>query len=249
MAINLQLSWGVPARTSRDGSSLMPIFNVLDWVAVLAFVLSWGCYAWLIDHSRFRNRTLTAAMNNQRRYWMQAMLARDNRMIDAQIIAGLQNGSAFFASTSLLAIGAAFALLTTSEQLLGAVDDLPFAEKASRATWEAKALGLLAIYAYAFFKFGWSFRLFNYVSILIGATPPADDRHTEAARRAIERAAQTSIIAGHHFAQGQRAFFFSVGFLGWFGNAWLFLAITLLVLAALCRRQFAFPALQLLRSP
>ena len=53
-------------------------------------------------------------------------------------------------------------------------------------------------------------------------------------------------MAGHHFSLGQRAFFFSVGFLGWFANAWLFLVITLIVVVALCRRQFAFPELETL---
>jgi uncharacterized membrane protein len=33
--------------------------------------------------------------------------------------------------------------------------------------------------------------------------------------------------------------------LGWFVNAWLFLAVTLIVVIALCRRQFAFPQLEM----
>ena len=170
---------------------------------------------------------------------------RDIRIIDTSIVAGLQNGTAFFASTSLLAIGAAFAFLTTSEQVITAVEQLPFPLETSRAAWEAKAIGLLAIYAYAFFKFGWSYRLFNYTSILIGAVPPAASGDTEEARRALERAAHMSVLAGQHFSLGQRAFFFSVGFLGWFASAWVFLVITLAVLAALVRRQFAFPNLEL----
>ena len=223
------------------------MFTLLDWIAIACFVLSWAGYAWLVDASRWRERTLTAIMNEQRRRWMEAMLTRENRILDTQVIAGLQSGAAFFASTSLLAIGAAFALLTTSEQVLGVVDDLPFAMSTSRATWEVKALGLMAIYAYAFFKFGWSVRLFNYASILMGATPPASERNTEEARVAIERAVHMNVVAGRHFTRGQRAFFFSIGFLGWVASAWLFLLVTLIVVFALCRRQFAFPALDLLR--
>jgi uncharacterized membrane protein len=37
--------------------------------------------------------------------------------------------------------------------------------------FELKVFGLIAIFAYAFFKFGWSYRLFNYSSILFGAIP------------------------------------------------------------------------------
>ena len=102
------------------------------------------------------------------------------------------------------------------------------------------------IYAYAFFKFGWSYRLFNYTSILIGAVPFAAEQESTEARLAIARATHMNVLAGHHFSLGQRAFFFSVGFLGWFASAWLFLAVTIVVVIALCRRQFAFPRLALL---
>ena len=223
----------------------MAILAPFDWFVLTVFVLCWFSYAWLVDYTPWRGRTLTAAMDRQRYVWMETMLRRDLRMIDTAIIAGLQNGTAFFASTSLLAIGAAFALLTTSEQVLGVVEDLPFGLTVSRAAWELKALGMLAIYAYAFFKFQWSYRLFNYFSILIGAVPPTAERDTPEARAAIERASQMSVLAGRHFTRGQRAFFFSVGFLGWFVNAWLFLAVTLIVVIALCRRQFAFPKLEM----
>jgi uncharacterized membrane protein len=225
----------------------MSTLQPLDWIALAVFVACWLGYSWLVDFSPWRDRTLTAAMNRQRRRWMEMMIGRDLRIVDTSIVAGLQNGTAFFASTSLLAIGAAFAFLTTSEQVLRAVQQLPLPLETSRAAWEAKAIGLLAIYAYAFFKFGWSYRLFNYVSILIGAVPPAAERDSAEAKQAIERASHMSVIAGHHFSLGQRAFFFSVGFLGWFASAWVFLAITLIVLIALCRRQFAFPDLALIR--
>ena len=75
------------------------------------------------------------------------MLAREVRIVDTSIVAGLQNGTAFFASTSLLAIGAAFALLTTSDQVLQVMQELPLGPNTQRAVWEVKALGLLAIYA------------------------------------------------------------------------------------------------------
>jgi uncharacterized membrane protein len=226
----------------------MPIFHPLDWIALAVFVASWVGYSWLVDFSPWRHRSLTAAMDRQRHQWMENLLRREIRIVDTAIVAGLQNGTAFFASTSLLAIGASFAILTTSDQVLTAVEVLPLPLDTSRSAWELKSLGLLAIYAYAFFKFGWSYRLFNYTSILIGAVPFAEESNTKEARLAMERASEMSVLAGHHFSLGQRAFFFSVGFLGWFASAWLFLVITLVVVIALCRRQFAFPALSVLNS-
>jgi uncharacterized membrane protein len=223
----------------------MPIFEPTDWIALAVFIASWIAYGWLVDFSPWRDRTLTAKMNLQRRLWMEMLAKREIRIIDTAIIAGLQNGTAFFASTSLLAIGAAFAFLTQSDQVLTAVGALPFPFSASREAWEIKAIGLLFIYAYAFFKFGWSYRLFNYTSILVGAVPFATEYDSDEARRAVERAAHMGTLAGYHFTLGQRAFFFSVGFLGWFASAWLFLAITIVVVIALCRRQFAFPKIEM----
>jgi len=223
----------------------MTTFRPIDWIALAVFLASWASYSWLVDMSPWRHRSLTAAMDRARGRWMEMLLKREIRIVDTAIVAGLQNGTAFFASTSLLAIGAAFAFLTTSDQVITAVEQLPLPLDISPAAWEAKAIGLLAIYAYAFFKFGWSYRLFNYTSILIGAMPLAEEHESKAARDAVERATHMAVLAGHHFSLGQRAFFFSVGFLGWFANAWVFLAITLTVLIALARRQFAFPNLTL----
>jgi uncharacterized membrane protein len=44
--------------------------------------------------------------------------------------------------------------------------------------------------------------------------------------------------AGRHFNRGQRAFFFALGYLGWFVSAWLFMAATAAVLVVIAIRQF-----------
>src|SRR5262249_31564235 len=84
------------------------------------------------------------------------------------IMAALQNGTAFFASTSLLAIGGALTLLRSTGEVLAVMTDMPLGLQTTRALWEAKSLGLVVIFVYAFFKFAWSYRLFNYVAILLG---------------------------------------------------------------------------------
>lgn len=227
----------------------MPLFSPIDWIAATVFVAGWLFYSWLMDNSPWRDRTLTAAMNRQRLIWMEVMLSRELRIVDTSIMAGLQNGTAFFASASLLAIGAAFTLLSATERVVTIMADLPGSLAVTPQEWEVKALGLLAIYAYAFFKFGWSYRLFNYSSILLGATPPAAEAASEAARSAAARAGEMNIQAARHFNLGLRAFFFSVGFLGWFANGWIFLLVTSLVVVVLVRRQFGSPALHAVIRP
>jgi len=41
-----------------------------------------------------------------------------------------------------------------------------------------KTIGLIVVFIYAFFKFAWAYRLFNYVAIMLGAMPFAGDRQT-----------------------------------------------------------------------
>ena len=78
-------------------------------------------------------------------------------------------------------------------------------------------MGLALIFVYAFFKFAWSYRLFNYAAILIGAVPPVNGANGEPRRAAPRaRAAAMNVVAGRHFNRGQRAFFFALAYLGWF---------------------------------
>ena len=122
--------------------------------------------------------------------WMLQMLAREMRMVDAQIVAALQNGTAFFASTSLIAIGGALTLMRSTETILDVVAALPFGIKTTSVQWEAKTMGLAIIFVYAFFKFAWSYRLYNYVAIMVGAAPPKRDRNTRHAKHFAHRTAR-----------------------------------------------------------
>jgi uncharacterized membrane protein len=114
----------------------------------------------------------------------------------------------------------------------------------SRELWEAKTIGLTVIFVYAFFKFGWSYRLFNYVAILLGATPFSQDKDTPEAEAHVIRTARLFSSAGRHFNRGQRAFFFALGYLGWFAGPIAFMVATAAVVVVMWRRQFASDALR-----
>jgi len=43
---------------------------------------------------------------------------------------------------------------------------------------------------------------------------------------------------GRHFNRGQRAFFFALGYLGWFVSPWVLFVATALVVVVIWRRQF-----------
>jgi uncharacterized membrane protein len=93
----------------------MPGFTTADTVALLVFAAAWLGYNTLVDDSRFSKCGLNALMNEYRMAWMQQMESRDLRMIDTQIMGSLQSGTAFFASTSLIAIGETITLLRAAD--------------------------------------------------------------------------------------------------------------------------------------
>jgi uncharacterized membrane protein len=217
-------------------------FSTLDYVAFFWFAGAWAAYAIALDHTLYGQRALNRRMNFYREHWMQQMLRRDMRMIDGQVSASLQNGTAFFASTSLLAIGGSLTLFHSTGDIISLVAALPFGVVPTRLQWEAKTLGLATILVYAFFKFAWSYRLYNYVAIMLGAAPPASEQDTPQAQEYVHTAAQVLADAGRQFNRGQRAFFFALGYLGWFVGPLPFIVATAGVVVVMWRRQFGSAA-------
>src|SRR3954469_7700453 len=211
----------------------------VDIAAVAFFVVEWLAYGFTLEHTAYGRDSLSARMNRYREVWIRRMLDREARMVDMQIMASLQNGTAFFASTTLLAVGGALPLLRATSEVMPIIDKLPIGFRASPALWEIKCIGLLLIFVYAFFKFAWSYRLFNYVAILLGAMPPAPDRDTPEAEAHVIRTTKLFQAAARHFNRGQRAFFFALGYLGWFVSPWALLVSTAAVVIVTWRRQFA----------
>jgi uncharacterized membrane protein len=217
----------------------MPLFSKLDLAALAWFIAAWFGYALVLEMTSYGQGGLNGMMHRYRSLWMERMLAREARMVDGQVIAGLQNGTAFFASTSLIALGGSVTLLHSTEDMLTIIGALPFGETVTHTQWEIKVVGLMIIFIYAFFKFAWSYRLYNYVGILVGAAPPASERDEPEAKAFAQSAAMVITDAGRHFNRGQRAFFFALGYLGWFLGPLPLMATTAAILVVMWRRQFA----------
>ncbi|GEO98294.1 DUF599 domain-containing protein [Methylobacterium haplocladii] len=215
------------------------VFSPLDIVGLAFFIAAWLGYGLAVQRRR-GHLSLSRIMHAQRRIWAEQMIGRDNRVVDTTINASLQNGTAFFASTSLIALGSVLTLSRSSDDVLSLFGSLPFGVAASRAIWEIKVAGLAIVFVYAFFKFSWAYRLFNYGAILIGAVPPkGSGADYETMQRAAHRAAAMNIAAGNHFDRGQRAFFFALAYLGWFVSAAVLIGATGAVVCVMWRRQFA----------
>lgn len=149
-----------------------------DLAACAWFLSAWIVYSIVIEKSAKGRTSLNSLMNDYRDEWMERLLERDMRMVDAQVTAALQNGTAFFASTSLIAIGGALTLLRSSDEIMTVMSLLPLGTTPSRGLWDLKMMGLIIIFVYAFFKFAWSYRLFNYFAIMVGAAPLPAEKDT-----------------------------------------------------------------------
>jgi uncharacterized membrane protein len=227
----------------------MPALAWPDLLAFAWFLAAWIGYSIVIETSAKGRVGLNALMNGYRDAWMRHLIARENRIVDAQVTAALQNGTAFFASTSLIAVGGALSLLRAPESVLPVMSLLPFGSTPSRELWELKMVGLAVIFVYAFFKFAWSYRLYNYFAILLGGAPLAKNKDTPEAETFVRRAGSVCADAGLHFNRGQRAFFFALGYLGWFLGALPLAVTTAGILIVMWRRQFASPARKAFEAP
>ena len=227
----------------------MPLFTTLDLIALAWFLAVWATYAMALSAVEQRMRGLNSEMNRHRDLWMIQMLGREARMVDAQIVAALQNGTAFFASTSLIAAGGTLTLMRSTTEVLEVIAALPFGVKSTASQWEAKTVGLAVIFVYAFVKFGWAYRLYNYVAIMVGATPPASQKDTAEAKDHAARVGRLCEVAGRYFNRGQRAFFFALAYLGWFISPWLLMATSVAVALVMWRRQFGSDSRHALIGP
>jgi uncharacterized membrane protein len=218
-----------------------------DLVAPAFFLLAWAGYALYADREH-RRPNLMQRMHEYRREWMRCMLERDNRMVDTQIIANLMSSASFFTSTSMFIIAGLIAVLGAREQAMAVLAELPFAVASPPQLWELKVLLLIVLFVYAFFKFSWAFRHYNYCLILVGAVP-SPDRVTDGSRQIAERTATIATSTGRHFNGGLRAYYFGLAALSWFIHPWLFLTLTAWVVWVIYRREFRSRLLRTLAPP
>lgn len=210
----------------------------LTWLDALAlgcflFVfLGYGKLAILIGGGR----SLNALMHQVRRGWMQRMIERPDRIVDAALTGHTVSSIAFFSSANILIVAGLFSLLGRSEELYRVIAAWPFVTDMPANLIQLKILGLIAILSYGFFRFTWALRQYNYCCALIGGAPLAKDQHPY--RREI--ADQIAIVftsALHSFGAGIRCYYFATAWISWLAGPIGLLTATGLITIVLLRRQ------------
>lgn len=221
----------------------------LTWLDVAAFIfllLAWSGYAWFAEWHARSVPSLHSTMDGYRREWMMRMIERDNRMVDVNVMRNLTRSSQFFASTTMLVLGALIALLGYVQQALDVVSGLPFTVKASQRLLEIKIVLLVLIFVYAFFKFSWAIRQLGFCSTLVAAAPKAPKDNPEQYAVQIDRIAAVTSYAGTNFNNGLRAYYFALAAMTWFLHPYLMLIATAWVVYVLYHREFSSKTLKAL---
>lgn len=209
---------------------------MLDAGAVAFLVAGWILIGILIESPPKGRPSVSVLMKDYRRDWMHAFVTRSPRIFDAQILGNLRQGTAFFASASMIAIGGGLALIGNTERLLGVAEDLAL-ERAPAVVWEMKILLILLFVANAFLKFVWAHRLFGYCSVVMAAVP--NDENDPIAYPRAAKAAEINITAATAYNRGLRSVYFGLGSASWLIGAPALIVATVLTLAVIWRREFA----------
>jgi uncharacterized membrane protein len=222
---------------------------LLDLAAVAWFVAIIAAYEFISTRPAIHARSIAAYVQNHRHGWMIEMSRRDNRIVDGQLLGWLVNANAFFASTSVIVIGGLAALLSYGEQARQIVEALPYAAASTATLWEIKVIFLMMIMIYAFFKFAWAFRLSHYTVMMMGATPPHDDRDAAARLDHAKRTAELLGLVGWHANLGLRSFYYTIAGLMWFFHPLAFIVAATWVVLILIRRDFFSHSRAILKGP
>ncbi|KUJ77987.1 hypothetical protein AVO45_08430 [Ruegeria marisrubri] len=212
------------------------LFSPLDYAAIGFLLVSWLWIGWRIENPSPNKPSVAVMMDEFRRGWMRQMVTRQPRMFDAQLVGNMRQSTAFFASTSMIAIGGGLALLGNTERLAVVAKDLTFGS-APAVVWEIKILISTLLLSSAFLRFVWSHRLFGYCAILMAAVP--NDLDDPLANPRAAQAAEICITAGRSFNRALRTIYFALATAAWVLGPVPLLLATLATVAVLYRREFA----------
>ncbi len=178
------------------------------------------------------------------------MLKRENRISDTSAIGNLERNGAFFASSCLLILAGIITALGYTSEAMEVFATMPFSVVPTREVWELRLVVLLLVFVYAFFKFTWAMRMYNFVSVMIGSAPlPDDSKPSPASREAFARnAGNICNLAGDAFNLGLRSYYYALAVVASFIHPLAFLAASTLVVIVLYRREFHSDALNALRD-
>ena len=227
-------------------ATLLAPFSPLDAAALAALLAAWAWIGWRIEHPSAARPSVSRIVAQYRRDWMVQMVTRQPRIFDISVLATLREGTSFFASATMIAIGGGLALMGDPTRLSGLARELGQAA-APDIVWETKLLVSILLLVSAFLKFVWSHRLFGYCAVVMASVPNEPEDPTALPRAA--KAAEINITAARSFNRGLRAVYFAMAALAWLAGPLALIGASGLTLVVLWRREFASNSRRALLAP
>lgn len=214
-----------------------------DWIAVAVFAVCWLGYEPVLRGLSRRTGAITSDMELVRGAWMRAMVKRDIRLLDSQLMGHAINSASFFASANLILIAAVAGAIFGDSAVSPDVTGLGI--QASPERLEIKLALVTVCLARGLLDFIWSIRQQNYCLALIGAAPEDAGPRGQAFADAAAEVLNPALTA---FSRGVRGYYFALAAAAWlYGPMWLG-AATLAATALLVWRQSRSPAAEGIRK-
>ncbi|MDE0983730.1 MAG: DUF599 domain-containing protein [Yoonia sp.] len=203
------------------------LLQALDWVAIIYLVGAWLLLSRIIEYPPKSRPSVTVLMSERRRDWMRVFVDRDPRIFDSQILASLRQGTSFFASTCIFAIGGVLALAKNTDPLIGVAQEVT-AVMTPVLIIQIKLAVVALFLTNAFLKFVWANRVFGYCAVLMAAVP--NDPNDPISHPRAAQAAELNIRAAINFNRGLRGMYFALGALAWLlGAVPLMISVTVVI--------------------
>lgn len=214
----------------------MDIFFIKNIIALVWLVLCWAGFSY---YARIKEEeSLAGQIQFFRERWGKQLLHRfHSRFTDVGILNHHQQIGLFFASTSMIIIAGLITLLGAEEDVLSYLKKIP-SGATTHQYWYLKVQTLLVIFIFAFFKYTWALRHWNYAAILVGATKEDPEKAVKHDKELSDQFSYIGKIAARHFTQGLRSYYYGLSSLAWFINYWAFILAVTWITLVLYRREF-----------
>jgi len=214
-----------------------------DWIALTVFAVCWLFYEPVLHSVSHRSGAIKRDMEVVRLAWMRALVRREQRMVDSQLMGHAINSASFFGSANLILIAAVAGALFTDKSAFPDVSGLGI--QVSHERLELKLALVVLCLARGLLDFIWSIRQQNYTLALIGAAPHGGGAEAMAYAEAAADVLNPALTA---FSRGVRGYYFALAAAAWlYGAEWLAIA-AVSATALLIWRQSKSPSAQGIRK-
>src|SRR5258706_7521436 len=215
-------------------TAMLAQLTITDWTALAIYLIAWLIHEPLLKAGSRPRGLIDADMTVIRRAWVRNTVARENRVVDAQLVGQVLNTNSFFASSNLILIAAAAGTLFHGEQSYNSAATLAVIKTSSRALFEAQVGLVVLALARGLLAFIWSIRQLNYCLAALGAAPCA--YHRAAAEAYADAVASLLNPALSSFNAGVLGYYFGAAAVAWPVGTLAFMGAAVTGRAVLCWR-------------